>query len=242
MFSYIFLGLGIGLAGSFHCIGMCGPLALSLPLHETNRFKRILSISLYNLGRAFTYFLLGLFFGLIGNSVFLIGYQQILSVAIGVIILLIVLFGKRMSINIPLFNRFNQKVKLTLAKLLHGAKNTATYFFIGNVNGLLPCGLVYLAIASAVATGSVLGGGLLMMAFGLGTIPLMFGLMIAGRYVSLAVRQKMHQLVPVFVGIMACLLILRGLNLGIPYISPGFDKSKTEVDISCAPDSVQVKP
>lgn len=238
MFANILIGLGIGLAGSFHCIGMCGPLALSLPLNNESRVGRIFSITLYNLGRAVTYFLLGLLFGAIGNSLFLTGYQQAISIAIGVIILIILLFGNRLSANIGIINRFHNKVKILLGKLLKQEKNVFSYFLIGLMNGLLPCGLVYLAIASAVATGSVLGGGLLMLAFGLGTIPLMFGLMVAGRYISLAVRQKMRRLVPVFVGVMACLMILRGLGLGIPYVSPAFAQNeKKEVKSCCSKNS-----
>jgi len=235
MFANILIGLGIGLAGSFHCIGMCGPLALSLPLNSQSRAGRVLSITLYNLGRAGTYFLLGFFFGAVGNSLFLTGYQQAISIAIGVSILIVLLFGNRFSANIGIVNRFQNKIKLLLGRLLQQEKNVFSYFLIGLVNGLLPCGLVYLAIASAVATGSVFGGGLLMLAFGLGTIPLMFGLMVAGRYVSLAVRQKMRRLVPVFVGVMACLMILRGLGLGIPYVSPAFSQNeKNEVQSCCS--------
>ncbi len=238
MFANIIIGLGIGLAGSFHCIGMCGPLALSLPLNNSSRLGRLLSIALYNLGRAITYFLMGLLFGAIGSSLFLTGYQQAISIAIGVIILIILLFGNKLSANIGFINRFHNKIKILLGKLLRQEKNVFSYLLIGMVNGLLPCGLVYLAIASAVATGSALGGGLLMLAFGFGTIPLMFGLMVAGRYVSLAVRQKMRRLVPLFVGVMACLMILRGLGLGIPFISPSFAQNeKKEVMSCCSKDS-----
>jgi uncharacterized protein len=233
MLTNILIGFGIGLAGSFHCIGMCGPLALSLPLHTASRTKRFFLITLYNLGRAGTYFLLGVLFGLLGNTFFLVGYQQVLSITIGILILFILLFGNILASRVLLFSRFYSHIKQMLARLLNSEKTTFSYFVIGLVNGLLPCGLVYLAIASAVATGSPLGGGLLMLAFGLGTIPLMFALMVAGRYVSLAVRQNMRKLVPVFVGLMACLMILRGLNLGIPYISPAFSKNDKGNAVQC---------
>lgn len=240
MFAHILLGLGIGLAGSFHCIGMCGPLALSLPLNYSNRFKRIAAISLYNLGRSLTYFSLGLLFGVIGSSVSLIGYQQALSIVLGSLILFAVVFGSKLSLHLPLVARVNQRIKTILSRLLLSEKKLHSYLLIGLVNGLLPCGLVYLAIASAIATGTVLGGGFLMLAFGFGTVPLMFGLMVAGRHISLAVRQNMRRLVPVFVGIMAGLMILRGLNLGIPYISPAFGKNaKQEVVGCCSTDSTQ---
>lgn len=233
MATFIIIGLSIGLAGSFHCVGMCGPLALSLPLNNQSRTGRIMSIALYNLGRAITYFLLGLLFGSIGSSLFLTGYQQLLSIIIGAAILIFLLLGNRVSYRVGFLNRFHNGVKRLLSKLLTREKKTSGYLFIGLVNGLLPCGLVYLAIASAVATGSALDGGLLMLAFGLGTIPLMFALMVAGRYLSLAIRTKMSKLVPVFVGLMACLMILRGLGLGIPYISPAFDKNEKKEVMSC---------
>lgn len=233
MFTHIIIGLSIGLAGSFHCIGMCGPLALSLPLNHQSRFSRLASIALYNLGRAITYFLLGLLFGGIGNSLFLTGYQQAVSVFIGILILVMLIGGSRLSPRIGFVEKFHQKIKVLLGNLLMKEKNVFSYLLIGLVNGLLPCGLVYLAISSAVAAGSVLGGGLLMLAFGLGTIPLMFALMIAGRHVSIAVRQKMRRLVPVFVGVMACLMILRGMGLGIPYISPAFAQAGAKPVMSC---------
>lgn len=233
----IIAGLGIGLVGSFHCLGMCGPLALALPLKTQNKFHKFLSIAAYNLGRVFTYFLLGLLFGIIGQSFALVGYQQALSVIVGIFILIILLFGNKMNASIPALQHFHNKIKLLLTQLLQKEKNIAAYFFIGNVNGLLPCGLVYLALASAVATGAALHGGLLMMAFGLGTIPLMFLLMIAGTYFSATVRQNMRKLVPVFVGLMACILILRGLNLGIPYISPKLSQTEKGAVVQCHADS-----
>ncbi len=237
MLTNIIMGLGIGLAGSFHCIGMCGPLALSLPLNSNTRSGRMFSIALYNFGRAVTYFLMGILFGAIGSTLFLTGYQQVISISIGAVILFIVLFGNRLNAGIGFINRFHNRIKILLGRLLRQEKNVFSYFVIGLVNGLLPCGLVYLAIASAVATGSVLGGGVLMLAFGLGTIPLMFALMVAGRYVSLAVRQKMRRLVPVFVGIMACLMILRGLGLGIPHISPSFAQNEKKEVLGCCSKS-----
>lgn len=238
MLTQILTGLGIGLLGSFHCIGMCGPLAVSLPLNSQSKFHKFLSIAAYNFGRTATYFSLGLIFGAIGRSFFLVGYQQALSIAIGLLILVILFLGNRMSAKLPVINKIHQGIKKLLTRLLLTEKKLYSYFIIGIVNGLLPCGLVYLAIASAVATGSALGGGLLMLFFGLGTIPLMFLLMIAGNYFSAEIRYKMRKLVPVFVGVMACFLILRGLNLGIPYISPSLAKQQTMEVINCHEDGV----
>ena len=97
MLSHILIGFATGLAGSVHCIGMCGPLALALPLNNKSESGKVLSALLYNSGRAFTYFLFGLFFGFIGNSLMLVGYQQIISVALGVFILVVLLFGNKIT-------------------------------------------------------------------------------------------------------------------------------------------------
>lgn len=102
-------------------------------------------------------------------------------------------------------------------------------FPVGLLNGLLPCGLVYVAIAAALATMSSLNAMLLMFSFGIGTIPVMAGLMIFGHLISINIRQKINRSVPYFVGLMAVMLILRGMNLGIPYLSPKLEKESTEV-------------
>lgn len=234
-------GLTIGIIGSFHCIGMCGPLALSLPVGKSqNVFRQIASIMAYNIGRVTTYFGLGLLFGAIGKSFALVGYQQALSIATGVILLVLLLFGNKMQAKIPVVNRFHNWVKKTLFTLLKKPQNIPVFFLTGVINGLLPCGLVYLAIASAVTTGTALHGGLVMAAFGLGTIPLMAVLMVAGTFISVTFRSKIRRLIPYFVGVVACVLILRGLNLGIPYVSPVMPGSNSVNVIHCHPDSITV--
>jgi sulfite exporter TauE/SafE len=243
MITSFLIGLLIGAGGSFHCLGMCGPLALSLPLNHARPVQASLSILLYNVGRVTTYTLAGVLFGAVGHTMALTGYQQFLSAGIGVLILAVLFFGNRIKTRPGFLNRFHNQVKIRLGKLLQKEKKTGGFFVIGLVNGLLPCGLVYLAIASAVATGSLLEGGVLMAGFGLGTIPLMFVLMVAGKYISAVFRQKIRQWVPYLVGFMACLLILRGLGLGIPYVSPAFAQSgKQEVQSCCSKDAGIQKP
>ena len=204
----ILTGLSIGFLGSFHCIGMCGPIALALPVHRFSGVQKYVGIMLYNLGRAVTYSLLGFAFGLVGSQFRLWGLQQVISIGAGVMILW---------------------VQQGLGKLLSNAKNPTSLFPVGLLNGLLPCGLVYVAIAAALATMSSLNAMLLMFSFGIGTIPVMAGLMMFGHLISINIRQKINRSVPYFVGLMAVMLILRGMNLGIPYLSPKLEKESTEV-------------
>jgi sulfite exporter TauE/SafE len=117
-----------------------------------------------------------------------------------------------------------------------------SFLLIGLLNGLLPCGLVYVAIVAALATGKIWLGGLLMFSFGLGTIPMMAGMMIFGRRVSMRHRQLINRAIPYMVSVMACILILRGLNLGIPYVSPKMGDSVKEIPTCHGEDEVEVFP
>ena len=97
---------------------------------------------------------------------------------------------------------------------------------MGIVNGLLPCGLVYIALAGAIVGGEIQNGVFYMMIFGLGTIPVMLALSILGNVISVRIRKKIRLIIPVFIVIIGILFILRGMNLGIKYISPKFDKEE----------------
>lgn len=232
MLAIAFIGLGIGFLGSFHCVGMCGPIALSLPIMHESKAKRLLLILLYNLGRATTYAALGALVGMVSNRFFLTVYQQVLSIVLGCLILLVLLLGKFINLEATVFKGFHRRVQGLLAKYLHAEKSTVSFYVIGAINGLLPCGLVYMGIAAAAATGNVVHAAWLMFAFGLGTLPLMFSLMIVGRAIPVTVKQQLRKALPYCVGLMACLLILRGMNLGIPFISPIMNHATSGV-ISC---------
>ncbi len=215
-------GLTIGILGSLHCVGMCGPLALSIPFPTTNRIKRVLGILTYNLGRVVTYMMIGIVFGWIGLQFTLFGWQQILSLVLGVFLLLIALgtiFHKRI-IKISAVNRWwNKLFGKTFGRLL--SKGTfGSLFVIGILNGLLPCGLVYVALAGALATGEVITGAVFMMGFGLATLPAMMTVSLAGGLIKAKWQHILRKASPYVIALMACLLILRGLNLNIPYLSP----------------------
>ena len=211
-----------GLVGSFHCVGMCGPIVLAVP------GKSIFSKLLYNLGRTVTYALMGLVIGIIGEGFSLAGYQQILSVIVGAAMLLIVIFTKYKHFDLPLSGAISKLWIFSKNKLTPLFKSDAAMapFLIGLINGLLPCGLVYAAIFAAVAMGGMLESSLYMILFGLGTAPLLIALSVFGNFLTPALRNKFNRTVPYLLGLVAILIILRGLNLGIPYISPKMDGDK----------------
>ena len=225
----ILTGLSIGFLGSFHCIGMCGPIALVLPVRSYPGMQKYVGIGLYNIGRAVTYSALGLAFGFLGQQFRVWGLQQVISITAGILILLFIMSRFSFSSKIVWLAQLNSWVQKSLGTLLSKPKPVTSLFPIGLLNGLLPCGLVYVAIAAAMATMHIWYGALLMFAFGLGTIPVMAGMMLFGHLISSVTRQKINRAVPYVVGVMAVMLILRGLNLGIPYLSPSMAHDSTEM-------------
>tara|TARA_R110001583_G_scaffold125274_1_gene276792 strand:- start:4689 stop:5411 length:723 start_codon:yes stop_codon:yes gene_type:complete len=218
----LWTALILGLAGSFHCIGMCGPIAFIIPVDRTSKIKMFFQIFLYNFGRLFSYSLIGLLFGFIGKGLYLAGFQQRLSILMGVIMIVTVI------IPISVFNKYNfskplykiiAKVKLKLGLYLN-IKSNKSLFLIGFFNGFLPCGLVYMALIGSISTGNIVEGALYMVLFGFGTLPMMTAAVLLGNFVNLSLRNKIQKIIPAFVVIIGLLFILRGLGLGIPYISP----------------------
>lgn len=212
----------LGLLGSFHCVGMCGPIAFMLPVDRTNSYKKVGQIAMYHFGRLLAYGVIGLVFGWIGKRLFIFGFQQQLSIFIGVLMIFVVIIPQKT------FNKYNFskpvyniifKVKLALGSALK-KKTADTFLTIGFLNGFLPCGLVYMALFTATASGHALGGGIYMVVFGFGTIPLMTTAIYFSNLLNGTLRQKIQDIIPVFVIIIGCLFILRGLGLGIPYLSP----------------------
>ncbi len=227
----------IGIIGSLHCVGMCGPIALSLPLGNQTKAQRIGGIALYNAGRILTYSLLGLLTGAFGKLFFMAGLQQVLSVTVGAIILVYLLIPSRFfTKETPdSISHFIFRIKNKLSGLFR-KKGNHILFLIGSLNGLLPCGLVYVALAGATATGSEMKGALFMASFGLATAPVMFIVPYFKNLLSMNGRSIIRKAFPYLTGAMALLLILRGLNLGVPYISPKIDK-ETKAFASCCSTS-----
>ncbi|WP_194767157.1 sulfite exporter TauE/SafE family protein [Tamlana sp. I1] len=230
----LFSAFILGLLGSFHCVGMCGPIAFMLPVDRTNNFKKVSQIAIYHFGRLLAYSIIGLIFGFIGQRLYLFGFQQQLSIIIGVLMIVVVLIPQK------IFNKYNlskpiykiiSKIKSALGSALK-KKTFDTFLTIGFLNGFLPCGLVYMALFAAIATGSILEGSLYMSVFGLGTIPLMTTAIYFSQFLKGKARQRIQNLIPVFVVIIGLLFIIRGLGLGIPYLSPApvFDAASSEID------------
>lgn len=219
----LWAGFFFGLLGSFHCVGMCGAIALALPgPADAGPARYVGGRLLYNLGRITTYATLGAGAGLVGQSLRLAGVQQSLSIASGVLILLLVAMPERYTARLAGglgFGRPLAWVKTTLGRLFRQSSLPALYA-TGVLNGLLPCGLVYLALAGALSAPGVAGAATYMALFGLGTLPLMLGLSLSGQLVPLAWRGRMRQAVPYAASVLAVLFIVRGLGLGIPYLSP----------------------
>lgn len=206
----------LGLVGSLHCAGMCGPLALALPSGGTTRVSFVTGRLLYNAGRIATYTALGLLFGLVGRSLALAGMQRWLSVFAGVAILAGLFLSTRFATGAPVA-KLVVLLKSVFAGLLR-RRSLVSLFALGLINGLLPCGLVYVAAAGAAATGDLATGALHMAAFGAGTLPVMLGIGLVGRRLQVAVQFR--KWIPFSVALVAALLLLRGMGLGIPYLSP----------------------
>ena len=228
----------LGLFGGLHCAGMCGPIALAIPYHK-GFLPNLVHKILYNSGRIITYSFLGALTGLIGQSFSMAGWQQGLSVFLGVFLILSIALSGFKNLDVPLIRpviKLNNVVKKYFAVFL-SKRTWSSAIFLGMINGLLPCGLVYIAMAASIAGGSVSSGMLYMLIFGIGTIPVMLSISLAGNIIGPATKQRIYRLVPVFIITLGGLFILRGLNLGIPYISPEITGSEgTETFQMCEPN------
>lgn len=213
--------LVLGAAGSAHCIGMCGPIALVTPSIGPGRGARALSTVLLNGGRLFTYMSLGLAFGGFGQGLRLAGLQQGVSILAGILLLIAALAPSMLERNVA-----QGRIALWLSRLRgtmarHLRRNSPEAIWTsGLLNGLLPCGLVYTAALGAATTGSATDGAVLMLLFGAGTIPALVAVRLGGSLLSDGWRGKLRRLSPVVIGAMGLLLILRGSRLDIPYVSP----------------------
>lgn len=212
----------LGFAGSLHCFGMCGPIAFAIAVDRNNYLKMISQNITYQFGRIISYTALGIFFGMIGYGFSLAGFHKILSLLLGLGMMTSVFFSKKR------LNRFRplRPYKLWLGRLQSALggfirkKTFSALFITGLLNGLLPCGLVYTAVTAAISMGNTLSGGLFMLYFGMGTVPLMFVTVMIGNFISLRIRNKMLRVNSLMVFFLGFLLVLRTLSLGIAYLSP----------------------
>jgi sulfite exporter TauE/SafE len=212
------LAFMIGLLGSLHCIGMCGPLAFSVPVVKPGWLFLITNKLLYQFGRILAYCILGVVIGLIGQQLWLAGIQQGISIFSGILILTAAcsrifkfsLFKNKSQVLLGPFNRmFN-----------YALKHKANHLIIGFINGFLPCGFVYLALAGALNTTDVSHAVTYMFWFGLGTLPLMFIATISMGFTGTMLRNKINRVIPYMMLCLGLWFICRGLTLNIPYLSP----------------------
>lgn len=227
-------GFLLGLFGSMHCVGMCGPLALVIPVHHLSPVRKFFMLLLYQLGRVITYASLGLIFGFAGRRLYLAGLQQWFSIGVGIFILtfLILFYFYKKTIQPSFMQAFYKRIQQVIITLLQSKKNSITYLLLGMANGLLPCGMVYVAIAAALTGTTITESVLFMAVFGLGTLPAMLTFSYFGASLSLSIRRAFRKAIPWGMALMACILILRGMNLGIPFVSPVLQNNPA-VSVDC---------
>jgi sulfite exporter TauE/SafE len=207
----------LGFLGSLHCLGMCGPIAMALPLSTNEKRTVVLQSILYNFGRVSTYTIMGLVMGLLGWGILIAGYQKILSISLGIALILSAIFSyslEKKLFGLTIFQRFFNRIKTRLANLLK-FNSASNAYKIGLVNGILPCGLVYIALAGALASGNSVTGAAYMALFGLGTMPMMLGAML---FTSFNKRFffKFRKFIPLVLIIFGLYLIQRGWLLEVP--------------------------
>jgi len=212
----------IGFFGSLHCIGMCGPIAIALPVPNSSNISFVTGRMLYNLGRVFSYSILGAVFGLLGGRIALAGAQQFVSIALGIIIIIAVLLPQKNK-NFFIQNSATQKIVKPIKSNIGNLFKKGTFsamFLIGILNGFLPCGFVYIGLAGAIASGDAISGAAVMILFGFGTFPAMFSASVFGKFINIGIRTKLRKATPYLAIVLAVIFIMRGMNLGIPYLSP----------------------
>lgn len=213
----MYAALILGLAGSLHCVGMCGPLVLSLPISPGGRWSHIVQLLTYHAGRSSAYAALGAGFGLLGKGLAMAGLQQGLSIGAGIIMLVMAIFAwrvERLAALAPGFNIFATFVSARMARLLKSG-NKGTWLGLGALNGLLPCGMVYAALAGAIGQADWGRGALFMLLFGLGTAPLLIGVGLARQRLSPEIRSRLRIVQPILMLLAGYLLIHRGLSLDL---------------------------
>ncbi|SKB68836.1 sulfite exporter TauE/SafE family protein [Dyadobacter psychrophilus] len=225
-----YLALTMGLLSSFHCIGMCGPIALALPVQRGNAWQRSSGLLAYNVGRACSYALLGALVGAFSNALALMGYLKYASLLAGLFMLVYVIWPKaftRFLVAPAILRQPVNFIKNQMAALL-GSRKLHGWLLLGSLNGLLPCGLVYLALMSSLATGSSAAGSIFMFVFGMGTWPAMMAVGFFKNWVTPAVRSKFHQITPIFIAFAGIWLLYRSTLFQYPHASYSAVKPITE--------------
>ena len=211
----------IGIGGSIHCVGMCGPIALAIPVKNLRFNAVLINRLLYNLGRIATYGTMGFFIGALGFGAQLAGIQKYLSVLLGACLILYIIFSAgrfQLLSHFKVFNSWLVKIKLLFSRKMStpGKRNN---FLIGMLNGLLPCGLVYVALVNSLLVSSPWEGFIFMAVFGLGTLPALFILPFATGIFKFRPLANVKKFVPVLIFGLGVFLIIRGINFDNPFFT-----------------------
>lgn len=231
----LYTALIFGLISSFHCVGMCGPIAMMLPVDRTNEAKKVLQILTYHVGKLTAYGALGLVFGLLGKSFYVAGWQQQMSIILGILMITVAIVPEkvfaRYNFSKPVY-KIISNVKSNLGKQFK-SKSYSSLFTIGLLNGFLPCGMVYVAIFGAIAMQSVSFGVLYMLLFGVGTIPMLTVVVYVSQFLSFSFRNTLQKVIPIVAIAIGMLFIIRGLGLDIPYVSPSNLSLFVQAEANC---------
>lgn len=226
-------GILLGLMGSVHCIGMCGPLVMSIHTRNGQNKSNIGYQAAYHFGKITAYLIIGLIFGSIGQSLHVFLSQQKLSILLGIGFILYFLFSHfKFGNSSYLFASKLTQVSRFFTSIVE-QKSLPKLFLSGLGNGFLPCGLVYTAASASIASGHWETSLWFMFGFGLGTIPSLTSVVYLVCIIPNHIRSFLSYFYKYLVLIVGILLILRGLNLGIPYISPAMNAETEEVHSCC---------
>jgi len=207
--------LAIGFLGSFHCVAMCGPIALAISGGNENTLRFLAGRTIYNSGRILTYAFMGFLAGWAGHTLLMAGLQKSVSITIGILMIISVavlyyLPLKSGSNTVAL--KLNQLIRKIFSSVIK-KKNYASLFFAGLANGILPCGFVYLAIAGAATTQAPLQGALYMIFFGLGTFPAMMAVAAFGKLAGVKFRGFLVKAAPVMMILLGIYFVYRGYSM-----------------------------
>lgn len=228
------IGFIIGISSTFHCLGMCGPIAMAIPVSRSSNFSIISGALQYNFGRVAAYSFLGFLIGSVGFSFAGLKWMQWLSISAGLVMILIAWHKIFSSGQSKLEMKLTQQISRGIGKLIR-SKSPFKLMGLGMLNGFLPCGMVFLGLTNALLQGSPVKGALAMLFFGLGTIPMLFAVVFFASKLNGSWRLKFTKAVPYIMTVVGILVILRGLNLGIPYLSPEIKISASEAGHSEKP-------
>ncbi|MFD1141437.1 sulfite exporter TauE/SafE family protein [Larkinella insperata] len=231
---WIIAALTTGLVGSLHCVGMCGPLAMALPVGRLPRSQRVLAVGLYHLSRVTAYAGLGTLAGTLGQGLLLAGFQRSVSVAAGLFLVLWTVFRRGKFAGLTT-GRTAQWITRPMSRFLQSPTLQA-FAGLGLLNGLLPCGFVYVALTGAVTTGSAVNGAAYMGLFGLGTVPALMLVRFIPNLFPTSFRHRFTAFMPVLTVALGLLLLARGV-----YPSTRTDRAGQEVPI-CHGGRTEVHP